>query len=72
MDDFKKLACELYKLVLDEHAIFSAAVLLQSDDAQFKFMDASNKTCEFLLKHGGEFRKACFEVKANEELNSEV
>lgn len=35
-------------------------------------MDASNKTCEFLLKHGGEFRKACFEVKANEELNSEV
>lgn len=72
MDDFKKVAVELYKLVLDEHAIFSAAVLLQSDDAQIKFMDARDKTCKFLLEHDGEFRKALFEVEANEELNSEV
>ena len=72
MDDFKKVAVELYGMVLEEHAFLGIAAIANSDDMFEHFMDASLKVNEFLVKHDGDFKKALLEVKANEMLNQEV
>lgn len=72
MDDFKKVAVEFYRMVLEEHAFLGIATIANSDDMFEHFMDASLKVNDFLVKHDGDFKKAMLEVKANEMLNSEV
>lgn len=72
MDDFKKVAVELYGMVLEEHAFLGIAAIANSDDMFEHFMDASLKLNKFLTEHDGDFKKALFEAKANEMLNSEV
>lgn len=72
MDDFKKVAVELYELVLEEHAFLGIAVMTHSKDMSRCFTDSSLKVNEFLVEHDGDFKKALLEVKANEMLNSEV
>lgn len=72
MDDFKKVAVELYEMVLEEHAFLSIASITGSKDMGKQFMDTSLKVNEFLVEHDGDFKKALFEVKANEMLNQEV
>lgn len=72
MDDFKKVAVELYGLVLQEHAFLGIAAMTNSRDMVKQFTDTSLKVNEFLVKHDGDFKKALLEVKANEMLNSEV
>lgn len=72
MDDFKKVAVEFYRMVLEEHAFLGIAAIANSDDMFEHFMDASLKVNDFLVKHDGDFKKAMLEVKANEMLNSEV
>ena len=46
--------------------------MTDSNDMFNHFMDTSIKVNEFLVEHDGDFKKALFEVKANEMLNSEV
>ena len=72
MDDFKNVAVELYGMVLKEHAYLSIASIANSDDMFEHFMDASLKVSKFLVEHDGEFKKARFEVEANEMLNKEM
>lgn len=72
MDDFKKVAVELYGMVLEEHAYLGIAAMTGSKDMVKQFMDTSLKVNEFLVKHDGDFKKALLEVKANKMLNSEV
>ena len=72
MDDFKKVAVELYGMVLEEHAYLSIVAMTGSKDVPKQFTDTSLKVNEFLVKHDGDFKKALLEVKANEMLNSEV
>lgn len=72
MDDFKKVAVELYQLVLEEHAILALGAMTGSKDIVKCFADASVKVNDFLVEHDGDFKKARLEVKANEMLNSEV
>lgn len=72
MDDFKKVAVELYGMVLEEHAYLGIAAMTGSKDMVKQFTDKSLKVNEFLVKHDGDFKKALLEVKANEILNSEV
>ena len=72
MDDFKKIAVELYGMVLEEHAILAVGAMTGSKDIVKCFADASLKVNDFLVEHDGDFRKALLEVKANDMLNSEV
>lgn len=72
MDDFKKVAVELYEMVLKEHAILVVGAMTGSKDIVKCFADASLKINDFLVEHDGDFRKALFEVKANDMLNKEV
>ncbi len=72
MDNFKKLACELFDVVMEEHTLLAVAAITGSDDMTGHFMDKSKEVSSFLIEHGDEFRKARFEVKANKMLNSEV
>lgn len=72
MDDFKKVAVELYEMVLREHAILAIGAMTGSKDIVKCFADASLKINDFLVEHDGDFRKALFEVKANDMLNKEV
>lgn len=72
MDDFKKVAVELYRMVLEEHAFLGIAAITNSKDMVKHFMDTSIKVNDFLVDHDGDFKKAMLEVKANEMLNSEV
>lgn len=72
MDDFKKVAVELYEMVLEEHAILAVGAMTGSKDIVKCFADASLKVNDFLVKHDGDFKKALLEVKANEMLNKEM
>lgn len=72
MDDFKKVAVELYKLTLKEHAMLAIASLIGSEDAFKRFLDASTKVNDYLVQHHDDFEKAVLEVEANEMLNQEV
>lgn len=72
MDDFKKVAVELYEMVLEEHAFLGIAAITGSKDIVKCFADASLKVNDFLTEHDGDFKKALLEVKANEMLNKEV
>lgn len=72
MDNFKKVAIELYEIVLEEHAILAVGAMTGSKDIVKCFADASLKVNDFLVEHDGDFRKALFEVKANDMLNQEV
>ena len=72
MDDFKKVAVELYELVLKEHAIIALGTLTNSKDMIKCFADANLKVNDFLVEHNGDFEKTLFEIKANEMLNQEV
>lgn len=72
MDDFKKVAVELYELVLQEHAFLGIAAMTGSKDMVKQFMDTSLKVNDFLVEHDGEFKKALLEVKTNEMLNQEI
>lgn len=72
MDDFKKLAVEFYRMVLEEHAYLGIAAIANSDDIFDHFMDASHKVNEFMIEHQKEFQRALIEVKANEMLNKEM
>lgn len=72
MDDFKKVAVDLYRMVLEEHAFLGIAALTDSKDIVKQFMDTSIKVNDFLVKHDGDFKKALLEVKANEMLNKEM
>lgn len=72
MDDFKKVAVELYEMVLEEHAILAVGTITGSKNIVKCFADASLKVNDFLVEHDGDFKKALLEVKANEMLNSEV
>lgn len=72
MDNFKKVAVELYKMVLEEHAILAVGAMAGSKDIVNCFVDASLKVNDFLAEHDGDFRKALLEVKANDMLNKEV
>lgn len=72
MDDFKKVAVELYEMVLEEHAILAVGAMTGSKDIVKCFADASLKVNDFLVEHDGDFRKALLEVKVNDMLNSEV
>lgn len=69
MDDFKKVAVELYGMVLEEHAYLGIAAITNSDDIFEHFMDTSLKVNKFLVEHDGDFKKALLEVEANEMLN---
>lgn len=72
MDDFKKVAVELYRMVLEEHAFLGIAAIANSDDMFEHFMDASLKVNKFLVEHDEDFRKALLEVEANEMFNKEM
>ena len=72
MDDFKKVAVEFYELVLEEHVFLGIAAMTGSKDMVKQFSGVSLKVNEFLVEHDGDFKKAQFEVKANEMLNDEV
>lgn len=72
MDDFKKVAVDLYRMVLEEHAFLGIAIIADSDDIFKHFMDASHKVNQFMIEHEKEFKRALIEVKANEMLNSEI
>lgn len=72
MDDFKKVAVELYGMVLEEHAFLGIAEIANSNDMFEHFMDTSLKVNKFLIEHDDDFKKALLEVKANEMLNSEM
>lgn len=72
MDDFKKVAVELYGMVLEEHAYLGIAAIANSDDIFHHFMDASHKVNQFIIEHEKEFKRALIEVKANEMLNKEM
>lgn len=72
MDDFKNVAVELFKLVLEEHAFLGIAKMTGSKDMVKQFMDTSLKVTEFMVEHDSDFKKALLEVKANEMLNDEV
>lgn len=72
MDNFKKVAVELYEMVLEEHTILAVGAMTDSKDIVKCFADASLKVNDFLVEHNGDFRKALLEVKANEILNQEV
>lgn len=72
MDDFKKVAIELYEMVLEEHAILAVGAITGSKDIVKCFADASLKVNDFLAEHDGDFRKALLEVKANDMLNKEM
>lgn len=72
MDDFKKVAVELFKLVLEEHAFLGIAKMTGSKDMVKQFMDTSLKVTEFMVEHDSDFQKALLEVKANEMLNKEM
>mgnify|MGYP007077602204 CR=1 FL=1 len=72
MDDFKKVTVELYKLVLEEHAMLALAALADSRGALNQFIDMAIKVNEYLIQHEADFRKARLEVEANEMLNQEV
>lgn len=72
MDDFKKVAVELYGMVLEEHAYLDIAAISNSDDIFDHFMDASHKVDQFMIEHEKEFKRALIEVKANEMLNQKV
>lgn len=72
MDDFKKVAVELYGMVLEEHAFLGIAEITNSDDMFEHFMDTSKKVNKFLIEHNDYFKKALLEVKANEMLNKEM
>lgn len=72
MDDFKKVAVELYQLVLEEHAILALGALTSSKDMVKCFADTSIKVNKFLIEHDGDFKKARLEVEANEMLNQEL
>lgn len=72
MDDFKKVAVELYKLVLEEHAMLFLASIIGSKDTFERFLDIASEVNKYLVQHDSDFKKASFEVEGNEELNSEV
>lgn len=72
MDDFKKVAVELYGMVLEKHAYLGIATISNSDDIFNHFMDASHKVNQFIIEHEKEFKRALIEVKANEMLNKEM
>lgn len=72
MDGFKKVAVELYEMVLEEHAILAVCAMTGSKDITKCFADASLKVNDFLVEHDGDFKKALLEVKANEMLNKEM
>lgn len=72
MDDFKKVAVDLYRMVLEEHAFLGIATIADSDDIFKHFMDASHKVNQFMIEHEKEFKRALIEVKANEMLNKEM
>lgn len=72
MDDFKKVAVELYRMVLEEHAYLGIATIANSDNIFERFMDASHKVNDFMIEHQKEFHRALIEVKANEMLNKEM
>lgn len=72
MDNFKKVAIELYEMVLEEHAILAVGAMTGSKDIVKCFADASLKVKDFLVEHDSDFRKALLEVKTNEMLNREV
>lgn len=72
MDDFKKVAVELFKLVLEEHAFLGIAGITGSKDMAKQFMDTSLKVNDFLVEHDSDFKKARLEVEANKMLNQEV
>lgn len=72
MDYFKKVAIELYEMVLEEHAILAVSAMTGSKDIVKYFADASLKVNDFLVEHDGDFKKALLEVKANEMLNKEM
>lgn len=58
MDDFKKVAVELYQLVLEEHAILALGALTSSKDMVKCFTETSIKVNKFLAKHDGDFKKS--------------
>lgn len=72
MDDFKKVAVELYEMVLEEHAILAVGAMTGSKDIVKCFADASLKVNDFLVEHDGDFKKVLLEVKTNEMLNKEM
>lgn len=72
MDDFKKVAVELYEMVLEEHAILAVGAMTGSKDIVKCFADASLKVNDFLAEHDDDFKKALLEVKSNETLNKEM
>lgn len=72
MDNFKKVAIELYEMVLEEHAILGVGAMTGSKDIIKCFADASLKVNDFLVEHDSDFQKALLEVKTNEMLNQEV
>lgn len=59
MDDFKKVAVELYQLVLEEHAFLGIAAITNSKDMVKQFTDTSLKVNEFLVEHDGDFKRRC-------------
>lgn len=63
MDDFKKVAVELYQLVLEEHAILALGALTGSKDMVKCFADASIKVNEFLAKHDDDFKRRCLRLR---------
>lgn len=72
MDNFKKVAVELYEMVLEEHAILIVSAMTGSKDIVKCFADASLKVNDFLVEHDGDFKKALLEVKANEMPSKEM
>lgn len=72
MDDFKKLAVEFYRMVLEQQALFGVLTLTKSDEMFDSFINSSHRVNDFMIEHQKEFERALIEVKANEMLNSEV
>lgn len=59
-------------MVLEEHAMLSITSMVGSKNAFERFLDIASDVNKYLVDHDSDFKKACFEVEANEELNSEV
>lgn len=72
MDDFKKVAVEFYRMVLEQQALFGILALTKSDKMFDSFMESSHRVSKFIIEHQKEFERALIEVKANEMLNQEV
>lgn len=72
MEDYKGMFAELADLATEEQAMFAISVIMKSDEAFDKFMDARERLTEWIVEHEVVIDEALTERKYNRMLNEEV